>query len=133
MSLDQYNSLMSGMLNQRYALTKLRAEIEDREGRVCWECRRFGYLAHNCRNRKKKTKGKLISWNKFKMIASRVIQYRVKEEITVRRQEMVEEGVQYFRCWRVGHYKWEYPNIEVARKKRREKEVAYVARLQKTQ
>ena len=67
------------------------------------------------------------------MIASRVIQYRVKEEITVRRQEMVEEGVQYFRCWRVGHYKWEYPNIEVARKKRREKEVAYVARLQKTQ
>ena len=73
MSLDQYNSLMSGMLNQRYALTKLRAEIEDREGRVCWECRRFGYLAHNCRNRKKKTKGKLIFWNKFKMIASRVI------------------------------------------------------------
>ena len=38
---------------------------------MCWECRKFGHLAHNCRNRKKETKGKPISQNKFKMIASR--------------------------------------------------------------
>jgi len=30
---------------------------------------------------------------------------------------MVEE-VKYFRCWGVGHYKWECPNIEVERKRR---------------
>jgi len=65
---------------------------------VCWECRKFGHLAHNCRNRKKETKGKPISQNKFKMIASRVIQCGVKEEVTVRRQKTVEEGVQCFRC-----------------------------------
>jgi len=34
MSLEQYNSLVGGMLNQWHALAKLRAEIEDREGRV---------------------------------------------------------------------------------------------------
>jgi len=34
MSLEQYNSLMSGMLNQQQALAKLKAEIEDRKGRV---------------------------------------------------------------------------------------------------
>jgi len=33
MSLDQYNSLMSSMLNQWYALTKLRAELEERDRR----------------------------------------------------------------------------------------------------
>jgi len=124
---------MSRMLNKWHALAKLRAEIEGREERVCWECRKLGHLAHNYRNRKKETKRKLISQNKFEMIASRVMQCRVKEEVTVRRQEMVEERVQCFRCWGVGHYKWEYPNIEVERKKRREKEVAHVARPQKAQ
>ena len=33
MSLDQYNSLMSSMLNQWYTLTKLRAELEERDRR----------------------------------------------------------------------------------------------------
>ena len=33
MSLDQYNSLMSSMLNQWHALTKLRAELEKRDRR----------------------------------------------------------------------------------------------------
>jgi len=35
MSLQQYNQLMSGMLNQRKALAKLRAELEEREERKC--------------------------------------------------------------------------------------------------
>jgi len=87
--------------------------------------RKSGYLAHNCRNRKKETKGKPISQNKFEMITSRVIQCGVKEEVTIRRQKMVEKGVQCFRCWRVGYYKWEYPNIEVERKKKREKEAVH--------
>ena len=72
-SLEQYNSLISGMLKQWYALTKLRAEIERRERRVCWECKRFRYLACNCRNRKEEIKGKLTPQNKFEVIASRVM------------------------------------------------------------
>ena len=73
MSLEQYNSLMSGMLNQWCALAKLRAEIEERKRRVCWEYKRFRHLAYNCRNRKEKMKEKPISQNKFEVIASKVI------------------------------------------------------------
>jgi len=73
MSLDQYNTLMSGILNQWYALAKLKTVIEDRKKRVYWKYRKFRYLAYNCKNRKKKTKEKPISQNKFKMIANRMM------------------------------------------------------------
>jgi len=83
---------MGSMLNQQCALAKLRAEIEGREERVCWGYRRFGHLAYNCRNMKE-AKGKLVSQNRFEMIASRVMQCGVREEAKVSRQETVEEGV----------------------------------------
>ena len=67
------------------------------------------------------------------MIANRVIQYRVKEEVKVRRQKTVKKGVQCFRYWGVEHYKQKCPNIEIEKKKRKEKEAIYVARLQKVQ
>ena len=51
----------------------------------------------------------------------------------VRKQETVEEGVQYFRYWKVGHYKWKCPNIKVEKERRRSGEVVYVVSLQKTQ
>ena len=73
MSLEQYNSLMSSMLNQQCALTKLRAEIGERKGRMCWECRKFGHLVCNCRNKKEEAKGKLVLQNRFEVIVSRVI------------------------------------------------------------
>jgi len=73
MSLEQYNSLMSSILNQQYTLTKLRVEIEEREERMCWECRKFRHLACNCRNKKEEAKRKLISQNKFEVIANRVM------------------------------------------------------------
>ena len=38
------------------------------------------------------------------------------------------EEVKYFRYWGVGHLKWECPNIEVEKKKKREEETAHVAR-----
>jgi len=93
MSLEQYNSLMGSMLNQRHALAKLRGEIEKRERRVCWGYRKFGHLAYNCRNKKEEEKGKPIPQNRFEVIASRVMQCRVGEEVKVRKQEIVEEGV----------------------------------------
>jgi len=44
----------------------------------------------------------------------------------------VVKEVKCFRCWRVGHHKWEYPSIEVERR-RHEEIMAYVAILQKAQ
>ena len=90
-------------------------------------------MAYNCRNKKEEAKRKLVSQNKFEMIVSRVIQCRVKEKVKVRKQETVEEGVQYFRYWKVGHYKWKCPNIKVEKERRRSGEVVYVVSLQKTQ
>jgi len=96
---------MGSMLNQQHALAKLRAEIEGRERRVCWGYRKFGYLVHNCRNKKEEEKEKPIPQNRFKIIVSRVMQYGVREKVKVRKQETVEERVQCFRYWRMGHYK----------------------------
>jgi len=90
-------------------------------------------LACNCRNKKEEAKRKLVSQNKFEMIVSRVIQCRVKEKVKVRKQETVEEGVQYFRYWKVGYYKWKCPNIKVEKERRRSGEVVYVVSPQKTQ
>jgi len=67
--------------------------IEGREERICWECRKFGHLVHNYRNKKKETKRKPISQNKFEIIANRVMQYRIKEKVKVRKQETVEKGI----------------------------------------
>ena len=41
------------------------------------------------------------------------------------------EEVKYFRCQGVGHLKQKYLNIEVEKKKKREKEAVYMARPQK--
>jgi len=35
MSLQQYNSLMSNLLNEKHTLAKLRAELEERKGKIC--------------------------------------------------------------------------------------------------
>ena len=60
------------------------------------------------------------------------MQCGVKEKVEIRKQETVEEGVQYFRCWRIGYYKWECP-VTKEEKKRRSKEAAYAVSLQKAQ
>jgi len=46
--------------------------------------------------------------------------------------DKVVEEVKCFRCWGIGHYKWECPNIEVERR-RQEKIAVYVAMPQKVQ
>ena len=80
MSLDQYNSLMSSMLNQWCALTKLRAELEGKDGRKYWSSEKFRYLACNCRNKNEEKKGKPIPRNKFEVLLSRVMRYGVREK-----------------------------------------------------
>ena len=66
------------------------------------------------------------------MLLSRVIRYRVREKVKIRRNEMVEE-VKCFRYWGVGHFKWKYPNIEVEKKRKRDKKAVYTASPQKIQ
>jgi len=51
---------MSNLLNQKCALAKLKAELEGRRERIYQCCRRFGYLACNCRNKNEEEKGKSI-------------------------------------------------------------------------
>jgi len=64
---------MSGLLNQKHALAKLRTELEGKRERICQCCKRFKHLTHNYRNKKEEVKGKPIPQNKFKVIASRVM------------------------------------------------------------
>ena len=97
MFLDQYNSLMNSMLNQQYTLTKLRAELEERDGRKCWSYKKFEYLACNYRNKNEKEKGKLIPRNKFEVLLSRVMRCRVREKVRIRRNKMAKK-VKCFRC-----------------------------------
>jgi len=69
MSLEVYNQLLSDMLNQRRALAKLRAELEEKEGRLCRQCGKFGHLTQNYRREgeQKKKKGEV---NKFEVLRS---------------------------------------------------------------
>jgi len=64
---------MSNMLNQRYTFTKLRAKLKEREEKIYWNCRKFGYLVHNCRNKKEGKKKKQIFHNKYEVSTNRVI------------------------------------------------------------
>ena len=131
MSLQQYNQLMSSMLNQNKALAKLRAELEGGEGRKYWRYKKFGHLVHNCRNKEGEEKGKVVPQNKFEVLASRVVQCRVRGEVKVKQQKT--EVVRCFRCWEEGHFKWECPKLKEEKQKRREEEVAHVIRPQNVQ
>jgi len=96
---------MSNLLNKKCALTKLRAELEGRRGKLCRCCKRLGYLAHNCKNRKEKEKGTVIPQNKFEILKSRVMQCGV-EKRTIRRQKIVV--VKCYKCGEKGHKCREY-------------------------
>jgi len=84
MSQTQYNALMSNLLNQKHALTKLRAELEERRRRVYRYCKGFRHLVQNCRNRDGEEKRGTVPQNKFEMLSSRVMQCDMRE-ITIRR------------------------------------------------
>jgi len=100
MSQEQYQSLMSNLLKEKHALAKLRVEIERRSGKLCWRCKGLGHLAQNCRNKNEEGKGATMPQNKFEILNSRVMQYRV-EERTIRNIRIV--AVKCFKCGEEGH------------------------------
>jgi len=100
MSLQQYDSLMSNLLKQKCALTSLRAKLEGKKEQECWNCKGFGHLAQNCRNKEGKEKRGTTPQNKFEVLSSRMMQCNVKEKM-IRKQEIVK--VKCFKCGEEGH------------------------------
>jgi len=70
MSLEVYNNILNKILNTRRALAKIRSELESRK---CWECKRFGHLAKNYRNKGERVEERKKLMNRFETLTSRVI------------------------------------------------------------
>jgi len=113
---------MSNLLREKCSLTKLREKLEERRGKLCQCYKKFGHLAHNCRNKREGEKREVTPPNKFEVLSSRVIQCGVKER-TIRRHEVVV--VECFKCGEKGHKCRECPLWE------KKKRVACVAKSQK--
>jgi len=107
---------MSNLLNEKRALAKLRAKLEGRKGKLCRCCKKFRYLAQNCRNKRGEKKGTVIPQNKFEVLSSRVMQCGVEERVVRSMRTIV---IRCFRCGEEGHKCREYPL-----RKRKEKRVA---------
>jgi len=100
MSQQQYNNLMSTMLREKRAFTKLRAELEKRKGKLCRCCKKFGHLARNCRNKGEGEKKTIVPQNKFKVLKNRVMQCGVEERVV---RSMRTVTVRCFKCGEEEH------------------------------
>jgi len=83
MSQQQYNDLMSTMLKEKHAFAKLRAELERRKRKMCFEYKKFGHLARNCRNKGVEEKKTSAPQNRFEVLLSRVMRCGIE----IRKQE----------------------------------------------
>jgi len=116
MSQTQYKALISNLLKEKCALTKLRAELEERKERMYFKCKNLGHLARNCRNQKR-GEGKAIPQNKFEVLSSRVMQYGAEERMI----RSIEAAVmRCFKCREEKHNCRECPLWE-----KKEKRVAH--------
>jgi len=113
---------MSDLLNEKCALAKLRAELEERRGKLCRCCKGFGYLTRNYRNKKEEEKGTIISQNKFEILKSKVMQCGVEEKTIRRHKAVVAE------CFKCGEKEHKCKECSLWEKRKR---VVYAARLQK--
>ena len=129
MSLQQYN--MSNLLKQKCSLTKLREGLEERKGKLCYNCKRFRYLGQNCKSKEEEKRGKAVPQNKFEVLSSQVMQCGVKER-TIRKQEEVRE-VECFKCKEEGHKYKECPRRKEEKMRQTEEVVVYVVIPQKVQ
>jgi len=111
------------MLKERRTLTKLRAELKERKGKLCRCCKGFGHLAQNFRN-KGVEKRETIPQNKFEVLSSRIMQCEEGER-TIKRVGVAE--VECFKCGKKRHKCRECP-LWVKKEK-----TAHVARPQKAQ
>jgi len=82
---------MSNLLKEKCVLALLRAELEERLGKLCYEYKKFRHLARNYRNRREMEERTSISQNKFEVLPSRVMRCGV--EIRRQKRERKEEKV----------------------------------------
>jgi len=87
MSQTQYDLLMSNLLKGKHALAKFRVELKKRQGKMCFECKKFRHLVCNCRNKREEEKRTLVPQNRFEALSSRVMRCGVK----IRRQKEKEK------------------------------------------
>jgi len=97
---------MSNLLNEKCALTKLRAELEGKRGKLCRSYRGFGHLAQNCRNKREEEKKIVTPQNKFEALSSRVIECGMEERIV---RNVRTTAVKCFKYREKGHKCKEYP------------------------
>jgi len=97
---------LSNLLREKCTLAKLKVELERRKTKLCKSCKGFGHLAQNCRKKRKEEKGIATPQNKFEILSSRVIQYRIEGRIV---RSMKTAAVKCFRCRKEGHKCREYP------------------------
>jgi len=95
---------MSSMLKQKCPLTKLREELEEKKGKLCFSYKKFGYLTQNYTNKKVEEKGKTTSHNKVKVLVSRVMRCGIE----VRRQKMYKEERRIVECFKYGKKEHKY-------------------------
>ena len=86
---------MSSLLKEKYALTKLREDLEGRKRKLCKNCKGFRHLARNCRNKKEREREAEMPQNKFKVLKSRVMQCRIKERVV---RSVKTAVVRCFKC-----------------------------------
>jgi len=100
MSQTQYNALISNLLKEKRALAKLRAELEEKQRKLCRCCKKFGHLVRNCRNRRREEKGTVVPSNKFEVLRSRVMQCGIEEKAVRSMRTVV---VKCYKCGKEGH------------------------------
>jgi len=100
MSQEQYNILLSNLLREKCALTKLREELEGKKGKLCRSCKRFRHLARNCRNKEEEKRGTTVPQNKYEVLKSRVMQCGVEERVV---RSVRRTVVRCFKCGEEGH------------------------------
>ena len=98
----QYNSFMSNLLKEKHALPSLRVELKKRPRKLCYGYKKFRHLACNYRNKRERERRTSIPQNRFEILSSRVIRYRVE----IRRQERErkeKKAIWCFKCREEGH------------------------------
>jgi len=61
MSQEQYYLLMSSLLKEKYALTKLREKLKGKKEKLCRRYKGFRYLACNYKNKKEEKKESIVT------------------------------------------------------------------------
>jgi len=76
---------LSNILKEKQALALLKVQLEEKREKEYWSCRKFRHLVHNYRTKKeKKKKKKEKPQNKYGMLATRMMQCKIRDKVEVK-------------------------------------------------